>query len=138
MGVVLGHANLAHLIDGQRALTGPTPTAEACLQAIRLLARQLYNNGSSTTETKNGAAGVIVTCGDAADFTIIYWNHLCRAAFTSSFAKEAATMQLALEWATANQSIATTASSGPLPKISPQCSTGPDNPPMAATAQRNP
>ncbi len=55
-----------------------------------------------TAGTKGGGAGVIVTCGDPADPTILHWSHLRGAAFTSSFAKEAAAMQLALEWATAN------------------------------------
>ncbi len=43
-----------------------------------------------------------MTCGDPADPTILHQSHLRGEAFTSSFAEEAAAMQLALEWATAN------------------------------------
>ncbi len=44
-----------------------------------------------------------MTCGDPADPTILHRRHLRGAAFTSSFAEEAAVMQFALEWATANR-----------------------------------
>ncbi len=44
----------------------------------------------------------VVTCGDPADPTIFHRSHLRGAAFTSSFAEEAAAMQLALDWDTAN------------------------------------
>ncbi len=50
----------------------------------------------------DGGAGVIVTRGDPADPTILHQSHLRGVAFTSSFAEEAAAMQLALEWATTN------------------------------------
>ncbi len=43
-----------------------------------------------------------MTRGDPADPTILHQSHLRGAAFTSSFAEEAAAMQLALEWATTN------------------------------------
>ncbi len=57
--------------EGKLAPTGPPPTAERCLQTIRVLAGQLtvYTDGSATAGTKGGGAGVIVTCGDPAD-----WN----------------------------------------------------------------
>ncbi len=86
------------------APTDPPPTAEACLQTIRLLAGQLtvYIDGWAISGTKDGGAGVIVTCGDPADPTILHRSQLRDAAFTSSFAEEATDMQLALEWATAN------------------------------------
>ncbi len=42
-------------------------------------------------------------CGDPADPTILRWSHIRGTAFTSSFAEEAAVMQFALEWATANR-----------------------------------
>ncbi len=87
--------------------THRSTTAETCLQTIRLLAGQLtfYSDGSASAGTKNGGAGVIVTCGDPADPTILHRSHLRGAAFTSSFAKEAGSMQLALEWATANHPV---------------------------------
>ncbi len=79
-------------------------TAETCLQTIRLIAGQLtaHTNGSATAGTKDGGAGVIVTCGDPVDPNIVHRSHLRGAAFTSPFAEEAAAIQLALEWATAN------------------------------------
>ncbi len=82
---------------------GPT---ETCLQIIRLLAGRLtvYTDGSVTAGTKDGGAGVIVTCGHTADPTILHLSHLRGAAFTSPFAAEAAAMQVALEWAAANHS----------------------------------
>ncbi len=43
-----------------------------------------------------------MTCGHPADPTILYRSHLRGAAFTSSFAEEAAALQLTLEWATTN------------------------------------
>ncbi len=43
-----------------------------------------------------------MTRGDPTDPTIVHQSHLRGAAFTSSFAEEAAAMQLALEWAIAN------------------------------------
>ncbi len=43
-----------------------------------------------------------MTHGDPADPIILHQSHLRGAAFTSSFAEEAAAMQLALEWATTN------------------------------------
>ncbi len=88
----------------QTGTHGPS-TAEKYLQTIHLLAGQLtvYTDGSATAATKQGGAEVIVTCGDQADPTILHRSHLRGATFTSSFAEEAAAMQLALEWATANQ-----------------------------------
>ncbi len=90
--------------EGKLAPTGPPPTAGACIQAIRLLASQLtvYTDGPATAGTKDGDAGVIVTRGDPADLTILHRSHLRGVAFTSSFAEDAAAMQFALEWATAN------------------------------------
>ncbi len=90
--------------EGKLASTDPPPTAETCLQTIRLMDGQLtvFTDGSATAGIKGGGARVIVTCGDPADPTILHWSHLRGAAFTSLFAKEAAAMQLALEWATAN------------------------------------
>ncbi len=86
------------------APTDPPPTAETCLQTIRLLAGQLtvYIDGSATAGTKDGGAGVIVTCADPVDPTILHRSHLRGATYTSSFAEGAAAMQLALEWATDN------------------------------------
>ncbi len=71
---------------------------------IRLLAGQLtvYNDGSATAGTKDDGAGVIVTRGDPADPTLLHQRHLGGAVFTSSFAEEAAAMQLTLEWDTTN------------------------------------
>ncbi len=43
-----------------------------------------------------------MTCGDPADSTIVHRSRLRGAAFISSFAQEAAAMQLAFEWATPN------------------------------------
>ncbi len=43
-----------------------------------------------------------MTRGDVANPTILHESHLRGSAFTSSFAEEAAAMQLALEWATTN------------------------------------
>ncbi len=88
--------------EGKLAPTVPPPTAETCLQTIHLLAGQLtaYTDGSASAGTKDGGAGVIVTCGDPADPTILHRSHL--RSFTSSYADEAAAMKLALEWATAN------------------------------------
>ncbi len=43
-----------------------------------------------------------MTCGDPADTTVLHRRRLYGAPFTSSFAEEAAAMQLALEWATDN------------------------------------
>ncbi len=75
-----------------------------CIQTIRLLDGQLTvdTDGSASAGTKDGGAGVIVTCGDPAAPTILHQSHLCGAAFTSSFAEEAAAVQLALEWANTN------------------------------------
>ncbi len=88
--------------EGKLAPTDPPPTAETCHQTIRLLDGQLtvYTDGLASVGTKNGGAGVIVTRGDPADPTILHQSHLRGAAFTSSFAEEAAAMQLALDWAT--------------------------------------
>ncbi len=70
---------------------------ETCLQTIRLLAGQLsvYTDGSATAGIKDGGAGVVVTCTDPADPITFHRSHLRGAPFTSSFAGEAATMQLA-------------------------------------------
>ncbi len=86
------------------APTDPPPTSETCLQTIRLLDGQpaVYTDGSASAGTKDGGAGVIVTCGDPAAPTILHQSHLRGAALTSSFAEEMAAMQLALEWATTN------------------------------------
>ncbi len=90
--------------EGKLAPTVTPPTAETCLQTIRLLDEELavYTDESATAGTKDVGAGVTVTCGDPAEPTILHWSHLRGAAFTSSFAEEAAVMQLASEWATAN------------------------------------
>ncbi len=82
----------------------PLPTSETCLQTIRLLDGQqtVYTDGSALAGTKDGGAGVIVTCGDPAAPTILHQRYLRGAGFTSSFAEEADAMQLALEWATTN------------------------------------
>ncbi len=80
--------------EGKLAPTGPPPTAETCLQTIRLLNGQLtvYIDGSASAGTKDGGAGLIVTRGDPAVPTILYQSHLRAAAFTSLFADEAAAM----------------------------------------------
>ncbi len=90
--------------EGKLAPTDPPPTAETCLQTIRLLDDQLtvYADGSASAGTKDCGAGVIMTRGDPADPIILHQSYLRGAAFTSSFAEEAAAMQLALEWATTN------------------------------------
>ncbi len=90
--------------EGKLAPTDPPPTADTCLQTIRLLDGQLtvYTDGSASAGTKDGGAGVFVTRGDPADPTILHQSHLCGASFASSFAEEAAAMELALEWATTN------------------------------------
>ncbi len=92
------------LPEGQLAPTDLPPAAETCFQTIRRLAGQLpvYTDGSATAGTVDGSKGVIVTCGDPAYPTILHWSHFRGVAFTSSLAEEAAAMQLALEWATAN------------------------------------
>ncbi len=89
---------------GKLALTDPPLNAETCLQTIRLLVGQLtvYADGLATAGTKDDGGGVIVTCGDPADKTILHQSHFRGAPFTSSFAEETAAMQLALEWTTAN------------------------------------
>ncbi len=89
----------------QTGTHGPRPTAETCLQTIRLLDSQLtvYTDGSASAGTKVDGAGVIVTRGDPAALTIFHQCQLRGTAFTSSFAEEAAAMQIALEWATTNQ-----------------------------------
>ncbi len=89
---------------GKLAPTDPPTTAETCLQTIRPLHGQLtvYTDGSATAGTKHGGAGVIVTCGDLADPTTLHRSHLRGAAFISSFAEEAAAMQLTWEWTTAS------------------------------------
>ncbi len=65
-------------------------TGSRGLQTILLLADQLtvYTDGSATARTKDGGAGVIVTCGDPAEPTILHCSHLHGAAFTPSFALE--------------------------------------------------
>ncbi len=70
--------------EGKLAPTDPPPTAETCLQTIRLLAGQLtvYDDGSATAGTKDGDTGLIVTRGDPADPTILHQSHLRGAAFT--------------------------------------------------------
>ncbi len=72
------------------------------IQTIRCLVGQLtvYTDGSASAGTKDGGAGVIVTCGDPAAPTILHQSHPRGAGFTSSFAEEAAAMQVAMEWAT--------------------------------------
>ncbi len=74
------------------------------LQTIRLLAGQItvYTDGSATAETNDGGAGVIVACGDPAEPTVLHRSHLRGAAFSWSFAEEAAAIQLVLEWTTAS------------------------------------
>ncbi len=61
-----------------------------------------YLDGSARAGIRDSGAGVIVTCGDTADPIVLHWSHLRGTAFTSSFAEEAAAIELALEWATAN------------------------------------
>ncbi len=92
-----------------------------------------------------------MTCGDPADPTIFHRSQLRGDALTSSFAEEATAMQLALEWATRQppravtlqrrsidtQGNRTSVSIDPSPKITPQRTTGPDNPPVDTRAQRN-
>ncbi len=75
------------------------PTAETCLQTIRLLAGQLtvFIDASATAGVRDGSAGVIVTCVDPAYPTILHRCHLRGAAF----AEGATDMQLAFEWTTA-------------------------------------
>ncbi len=75
--------------EGKMAPTDPPPTAETCLQTIRLLDGQLtvYTGGSASSGTKDGGAGVIVTRGDPVAPTILHQSHLRGAAFTSSFAE---------------------------------------------------
>ncbi len=65
-----------------------------------MLVITVYTEGSATAGTKDGGAGVILTCGDPGDPTIFNRSQLRGAALTSSFAEEATAMQLALEWAT--------------------------------------
>ncbi len=88
--------------EGKLAPTDPPPTAETCLQTLRRLDGQLtvYTDGSASAGTKDG--GVIVTCGDPAAPTILQRSHLRGAAFTSSFAEEAAVVQVAMDWAITN------------------------------------
>ncbi len=43
-----------------------------------------------------------MTCGDPAAPTIVHQSFLRGARFTSSFAEEAAAMQVAMKWATTN------------------------------------
>ncbi len=78
--------------EGKLARTDTPLTAETCLQTIHLLDGQLtvYTDGSASAGTKDGGAGVIVTRGDPADPTVLHQSHLRGAAFTSSFAEEAA------------------------------------------------
>ncbi len=75
-----------------------------CLQTTRLLISQLaiYTGRSASAETKDGGAGVIVTCGHPADPIILHRSHLRVAAFAESFAEEAAAKLRALKWTTAN------------------------------------
>ncbi len=86
----------------------------------------IYSDGSATARTLNGGAGMVVTEGDLANPTtlltkqqhdegkeasnyrlcsptILHQSPLHGVAFTPSFAQKAATMQLALEWATTNR-----------------------------------
>ncbi len=90
--------------EDKLAPTDPPPIAETCLQTTRLLTGRLtvYTDDSATAGTKGGGAGVIVTWGDTPNPSILYRSHLCGVAFTSSFAEEAAAMQLTLDWATTN------------------------------------
>ncbi len=88
--------------EGQLAPRGPPPTAVTCLQTVRLLDGQLtvYTDDSASAGTKDGGAGVIH--GDPAAPTILHQSHLRGVAFASTFAEEAAVMQVAMEWATTN------------------------------------
>ncbi len=93
------------LVHACAANTHQTSGTEVSKTAtLRLLAGQLtvYNDDSATVETKDGGAGVMVTCGYPADPTTLHQSQLRGAAFTSSFAEEAAAMQLALELAITN------------------------------------
>ncbi len=135
----------------QTGTHGP-PTDQTFLQTFRFLGGQLtvYTDGSATAGTKDGGAGVIVTCGDPADFTILHRSHVRGAAFTSSFAEEAAATCIgmdhrqptrALTHNLHRQSIAvqgnrTSVSSNPPPKTSRQRTTGPDIPAVDTRAQR--
>ncbi len=144
------------LRDDGRVPTDPPPTAETCLQTIRLLAGQftVYTDGSASAGTKDGGEGVIVTRGDSADPTILHWSHLRGAAFTSSFIGRSCCQATRIgmdhrqppraithnlhRQSIATQGNGTSVASDPLSKITPQRSTGPDNPPVDTRAQRNP
>ncbi len=65
--------------EDKMAPTDPPPTAETCLQTILFLAGQL-------------TVTVIVTYDDPADPTIRHRSYLRGAAFTPSFAEEAAAL----------------------------------------------
>ncbi len=68
--------------DDKLAPTDPPHIAETCLQTIRLLDGQLtvYTDGAATAGAKDCCAGVIVTCSDPADPTILHRSHLRGAA----------------------------------------------------------
>ncbi len=70
--------------EGKLAPTDPPPTADTCLQTIRLLDGKLtvYTAGSASAGNKDGGAGVIVTRGDPANPTSLHQSHLRGAAFT--------------------------------------------------------
>ncbi len=78
---------------GKLAPTDPPPTAETCLQAVRLLTSQVT---AYSDETRDSGPGVIVTCGDPANSTNLARRSLRRLRL------EAAVMQLALEWVIAS------------------------------------
>ncbi len=63
-------------------------SAPTCLQTIHVLTSPLttYTDGSATFETGVGSAGVIMTCGNPAEPTVIHRSHHRGAAFTSSHA----------------------------------------------------
>ncbi len=126
-------------LEGQLTPTDPPPTADRCLQTICFLAGQLtvYTDGSATAGTKDGGAGVIVTCGAPADPTILHRSHLRGATFSTSFTEEAAAIQLTLKWATANHPESPLTICNTLNPALTQHSTGSDNEvePQATSSQ---
>ncbi len=72
-------------LEGKLETTDPSLTAETYLQTIHLISGQLtvYTGGSATAKIRDSGAGVIVTCGDPADPTILHWSHHRDTVFTS-------------------------------------------------------
>ncbi len=75
--------------EGKLAPTDPPLTAKTCLLTSQLT---VYTNGSTSSGTTDGCAGVIETCIDITHPTVLHRSHLRGAAFTSSFAEEAIVM----------------------------------------------